>query len=407
VENYAYLIQVNDYKIENLEKLYLFGRKLLTRLPNFRKTIPLSLRDDVSVRYLDLKQTFQGSIKLDTHPGILGKPIATGTQKRPEIVGMLSEVILTVNEKYSNQKRTVAETACIEKFVKALLYDNQIRSEFKSNNDVQTILDFGGYSKFFNEKLNKMESYNPELFANIKNDPEWKEQIRQESARMIGKEIKSLGEIEIPSITNDIAENKKHYRDAIHSCNDYLLFEEKHLAADKLDFLEDILLNHSVSQIKILGSAHLNKEINEEFFTKVKEIEKKLAQKNIKLDVKIAISKRLHKKFHDRFAIGSNTLWSLPPISAVFDGSSSTFNQHVAGNITYEQVSKKFDEWWNDSDALDIFTEWDKIKNVYRPESNALSKAKTYNCIVCNKEFTKSFKLTRPLCEEHLDLKKS
>ena len=142
-----------------------------------------------------------------------------------------------------------------------------------------------------------------------------------------------------------LAKNKLSYRTAFHSCNNFLWFEEKHLAVDKLDFLEDMLIDHNVSEIKILGSKMFNPEINEEFFNRIKELKNKLQQKNIKLYVKIATSRELHKLFHDRFVIGSNTLWSLPPISAVFQGSASTFNQHVGGTSQYKQFSKEFDEW--------------------------------------------------------------
>jgi len=403
VENYAYLVQVNDYETENLEKLHRFGRKLLTRLPDPGRIIPLSLKDDVAVRYIDLKETFHGSIPLEDKPGILGKPIAIGTQKRPNIIGSLSEVILKINEKYSNTVRTVAETACIEKFVRTLVLDNHIISEFKkSGNTRQAILQFGDYRSSFDIKLDEMESYNPELFVSIKNDPDWKEQIVQESSKIIDEQIKAKGEIELPSITNDIAENKDSYRKALESCKDYLWFEEKHLAADKVDFLEDIMKGCQVTEIRILGSAIFNNKINEEFFDKIKELRDNLDGFKIKLEVKIAITKSLHKKFHDRYAIGSNNLWTVPPISAVMEGSSATFNQHVAGSSTYEQDSKAYDEWWNDSDAIDIFTDWNRIKPVAESFSRSKGSQYKYNCVTCGKEFTRNFKIYQnPLCDEH------
>jgi type I restriction enzyme, R subunit len=402
VENYAYLVQVNDYETENLEKLHRFGRKLLTRLPDPGRIIPLSLKDDVAVRYIDLKETFHGSIPLEDKPGILGKPITVGTQKRPSIIGSLSEVILKINEKYSNNVRTVAETACVEKFVRTLVMDNHIISEFKqSGNTVQNILDYGEYSTLFDKKLDEIESYNPKLFVSIKNDPDWKKQIRDESAKLIDEQIKARGEIELPSITDDIVQNKASYRKALESCKDYLWFEEKHLAADKLDFLDDILKSCHVNEIKILGSAIFNDKINQEFFDKIKKLQIELSQNGVKLTVKIATSKSLHKKFHDRYAIGSNNLWTVPPISAVMEGSAATFNQHVEGSSTYTQDSKSYDDWWNDSDALDIFSEWDKIKKIAELYSKFQSKPQKYNCVECGVEFTKNFKLSHPLCEKH------
>ena len=402
VENYSYLIQVNDYTNENLEKLHRFGRKLLTRLPDNGRIIPKSLKDDVAVRYVDLKETYSGSISLNAKPGILGKPITVGAQRRPNIIGSLSEVILKINEKYSTLPRTPAESTCIEKFVRTIVFDNNVQLEFKkSGNTLQKILDHGDFPSLFEIKLDQMAEYNPDLFREIKNDPDRKKQILQESAKIIDEQIKSRGELELPSITNDIAQNKDSYRKAIESCRDYLWFEEKHLAADKIDFLESIFTDSEFSEIRILGSVIFNDKINQEFFEKIKSLQEKLSLKNKKLIIKFAISKELHKKFHDRFAIGSNTLWSLPPISTVLEGSSSTFNQHVAGTTTYEQVSKDYDNWWNDADALDIFANWDKIKSISESFSKSKPGQYKYNCVECGVEFTHHAMLSYPYCKEH------
>lgn len=402
VENYAYLVQVNDYETENLEKLHRFGRKLLTRLPDPGKIIPLSLKDDVAVRYIDLKETFHGSIPLEDKPGILGKPITVGTQKRPNIIGLLSEVILKINESNSNKTRTVSETACIEKFVRTLVLDNYVISEFKkSGNSLQKILDYGQYPSLFDKKLDEIESYNPELFVAIKNDSVWKKQIREESAKIIDEQIKARGEIELPSITSNIPENKDSYRKAMESCKDYLWLEEKHLAADKIDFLENMLNNCEITEIRILSSAWQHDKINQEFLDKIQSLKDKLSLRKIKLEVKIAVTKNLHKKFHHRYAIGSNNLWSLPPISAVLEGSSSTFDQNVAGSSAYEQISKDYDDWWNDSDALDVFSEWGKIKTVSESFSKSHGTHYKYNCVTCDKEFTHHAKLSYPYCPEH------
>ena len=56
VENYSYLTQVMDYDVANLEKLYLFGRKLLPILPDTTRTIPVSLKDDIAVKYIDINK---------------------------------------------------------------------------------------------------------------------------------------------------------------------------------------------------------------------------------------------------------------------------------------------------------------------------------------------------------------
>ena len=404
VENYAYLIQVNDYETENLEKLFRFGRKLLTRLPDVIHVIPQALKDDVAVRYVDLKKTFEGSIALQGKQVELTSSIVVGKTKRPNIVIALSELLLKINEVNTNKIRTDADIVCMENFVKTLLYDESLISEFqRQGNTLETILQFGNYPEEFNKKLEKMESYNPELYVKIKNDLEWKKRLVEESAGKINEEIKARGKIALPPTSDDIVENRNKYRIALESCKDYLWFEERHLSADRIEFLDYAIEKSQVSEIRILCSAYGNSKIDDDFIDKIKKLQAKLAAKNITLLVKIGISKQLHKKMHDRFSIGSNNLWSLPPISAILDGGSvSTFNQHIAGSDTYEEISKDYSEWWNDSDALDAFSEWDKIKKVAESFLKFKGQQFKYNCVTCGKEFTRNFKIYQnPLCNEH------
>ncbi len=403
VENYAYLIQVNDYDTENLEKLFRFGRKLLTRLPDAVHLIPQALKDDVAVRYIDLKKTFEGSIALGDTAGKLTSSITVGKIKRPNIIVALSELLLKINEQSTNRIRTDAEVVCMENFVKTLVYDQSIISEFqRPGNTVESILLFGNYAEEFNKKLEKMEIYNPELYVKIKNDLDWKKRLIKESAEKINEEIKARGTIGLSPTTNNIAENKDKFRTVMESCKDYLWFEERHLSADRIDVLEDAIEKSQATEIRILCSAYGNPKIDGNFIDKIKKLQAKLIAKNIILLVKVGITKQLHKKIHDRFAIGSNNLWSLPPISAILDGSTSTFNQHIAGSDTYEGISKEYSEWWDDLDAIDAFSKWDEIKKVSDSFMKFKGQQYKYNCVTCNKEFTRNFKIYQnPLCDEH------
>ena len=55
----------------------------------------------------------------------------------------------------------------------------------------------------------------------------------------------------------------------------------------------------------------------------------------------------------------------------------------------------------NHPDALDIFTDWNKIEIIDNLKSNSLPSPKKYRCSECDVEFEKSVKLTYPLCPEH------
>ena len=410
VENYAYLIQIEDYDAPYLEKLHRFGRKLLTRLPDSARIIPESLKDDVAVRYLDLKQTFEGSIMLEEREGELLGSITEGITKAPNVISSLSELLLRVNEKYSTKQRTVADTVCIEKFVKSLVYDQKVISEFKeSGNTLETILQFGHYKDDFNEKLEKMLEYNEELYVKIKNDFDWKNKLIEDSAREIHKTISLTGTLDLPpTVTDNIPQNKDSYRKALESCEGYLWFEEKHLSADRLIFIEELTKNPKVNEIRILVSLIGNDKMNDEFLEKIKQLQNNLSGTKTKLMVKVISTIRLHKTVHHRYALGMNKLWSLPPVSSVLDGGSSTFDEHNMYTKSYEQISKDYVKWWDDPEALEIFSNWEKIKKLAEPFAKKTTVMYDAKCFECGRATKVPFmprEGSRIYCREHLYMK--
>ena len=117
-------------------------------------------------------------------------------------------------------------------------------------------------------------------------------------------------------------------------------------------------------------------------------------------------------KFKSHFHDGHITVISMGPpkfqqsiheaISMGADAGILLSDRMLAGSDTYEEISKDYSEWWNDSDALDAFSEWDKIKKVAESFLKFKGQQFKYNCVTCGKEFTRNFKIYQnPLCDEH------
>ena len=408
VENYAYLTQIMDYKVIHLEKLYMFGRRLLPTLPDANRIIPQSLKDDIAVKYIELKKTFEGTIELPDKEGQLESRISTNVIKSIDIVATLSDLILRINQEYSGRAITESETVCIEKLVNSIVHDDIIISHFKEKgNTVENILRFSSFKDEFNDKLAKVLRYNEELYVDIKNNEQWRKKLLDTVANTIQMRVAKTGELELPVISNDIPKNKESYRKALESCQDFLWFEDRFLNTDSLVLLENVIENPKINSIRVLTSLVHNKRINDEFLSKIKEFDKILSEKDVKLEVKVASTKRLHGKIHDRYAIGTNVLWSLPPAGAILDGQSSTFKAYTFDTEIYEKISKDYIEWWDDLDALEIKTRWREInKLVELYSTNPSEKGKKYdaNCTICNKPIKVPFipHPNRPVyCYEH------
>jgi type I restriction enzyme R subunit len=412
VENYAYLTQIMDYNTSELEKLYMFARRLLPTLPDTNRIIPQSLKDDIAVKYIELKKTFEGTIELPDKEGQLESAISTNITKSTDIVAVLSELILRINQEFSGRPITQSDFVCIEKLVNSIVHDDAIISHFREKgNSVENIIRFSSFKDEFNEKLAKVMRYNEELYIDIKNNDMWRKTILQTIADKIKVNISQTGEIELPVISDDIPRNKESYRKALESCQDFMWFEDRFLNMESLTLFEDVIKNTKVKSIRIISSLVYNKGINVEFLNKIKEFKKILSEKNITFEVKIASTKRLHRKIHDRYVLGTNILWNLPPSGSVLDGQSSTFKEYKSSNNNYKEILKDYVEWWDDSEALEIIEKWNEIKKQSEQYSTVPYQRKKYDakCSICGKPFQVWF-IPDPkrsiYCDEHLKFRK-
>ena len=71
VRLYAFLSQVITFTDADLEKLYVFARLLLRRLPVKRDELPVEIQKNIDMDSYRIKQTASGKIKLDRGVGEL------------------------------------------------------------------------------------------------------------------------------------------------------------------------------------------------------------------------------------------------------------------------------------------------------------------------------------------------
>lgn len=127
-----------------------------------------------------------------------------------------------------------------------------------------------------------------------------------------------------------------------------------------LTLFESVIKNPKIKTIRILTSLVWNNGITDDFLNKIKEFEKLLANTGVSLEVKIASSRFLHGIIHDRYVIGTNRMWALPPSGAVFDGQTSSFKPFSNKHRNYKEIIDEYEKWWNHADALEITKNWEK-----------------------------------------------
>lgn len=98
---YSFLAQIVAFADPELEKLYLFGKLLLRKLPGRDTGTPIVFGDDVALRYFRLQKQEEGSLSLAAEQvGIVYGPSATGTREAKDDKEKLSRLIDLVNERF-------------------------------------------------------------------------------------------------------------------------------------------------------------------------------------------------------------------------------------------------------------------------------------------------------------------
>ena len=122
---YAFLSQIMPYSDPELEKLYTYGRFLLTKLPRPGDTVPLDLGGDVSLTAYRLQLMSEGTIVLEG-TGFVKGPTEVGTAGSDDEKLKLSMIIDVLNERFGTE------------FEKAdQLFLDQITAEGVANEDVR------------------------------------------------------------------------------------------------------------------------------------------------------------------------------------------------------------------------------------------------------------------------------
>ena len=98
---YAFLAQIVAFADAELEKLYLYGKLLLRKLPGHDAGAPIVFGHDVVLHKYVLRKQAEGALSLAAEQqGVLYGPAATGTRASKDDKEKLSRLIHLVNERF-------------------------------------------------------------------------------------------------------------------------------------------------------------------------------------------------------------------------------------------------------------------------------------------------------------------
>jgi type I restriction enzyme R subunit len=170
VRLYAFLSQILTFTDADLEKLYVFGRLLLRKLPVQRDQLPVEIQQNIDMESYRLQQTHAGKIKLERGSQEL-RPITGGAifNPPPEQVEALSAILNELNERFGTDF-TADDKVFIRALEEKLAGDGALGASVKVNTPENARLTFDHVA---NDKIQELIDTNFKFYKQINDDAEF------------------------------------------------------------------------------------------------------------------------------------------------------------------------------------------------------------------------------------------
>ncbi|MDB5287341.1 MAG: restriction endonuclease subunit [Mucilaginibacter sp.] len=169
VRLYSFLTQVMPFTDVGLEKLYIYGKFLLRKLPR-NANDRFQLGDEVSLEYYRLQKISETNILMEPQGeyGLDGQNEA-GIRMNKEERAALSEIIEVLNKRFSTEFND-ADKLFFDQIEAELVADKKLSLQAKSN----TIENFKfGFDDIFMDKLISRMEQNQDIFSKMMDDKEF------------------------------------------------------------------------------------------------------------------------------------------------------------------------------------------------------------------------------------------
>ena len=188
VKTYAFITQIVTFKDASMEKLYLYSRFLLKKLPPDKKSLPREIVENIDMDRYRIKATYKGGITLEKKEGQI-TPL-TAIEKQPHVseYDRLSAIIAKINE-IGGTQFTVDDKVKFTRLADKIYDDNHFKESMKTNTKSNLKLLF---RKLFDDVMADMYENDLNFYRKIEGNPSVKELIKDnlfEDVFKRGKEV--------------------------------------------------------------------------------------------------------------------------------------------------------------------------------------------------------------------------
>jgi type I restriction enzyme R subunit len=170
IQLYAFLSQIITFSDADLEKLYVFGKLLLRKLPVTKDRLPVEIQQQIDMDSYRVQKTGSGAIKLARGVGEL-EPIKAKGPEGPytDELEALSKIIQELNERFGTAF-SEGDKIFIEQLEAKLANNEALEKAVRANTPDNARLTF---DHVVNDKLQEMIDTNFKFYKQVTDDPEF------------------------------------------------------------------------------------------------------------------------------------------------------------------------------------------------------------------------------------------
>jgi len=190
VRIYSFLSQIMPFQDVELEKLYTFGRLLLSILPKADYTERLKLDDEVALQYYRLQKIAEGDLVLQVQGEDYLDPITeAGIKRSKEEKDKLSNIISILNDRFGTDF-TDADRLYFEQIEQALFENEELKLRAQSNPLENFKYAFD--EVFVQTMIDRMDS-NEDLFEKVMENPDFKRVVEDWLTKKVYERFNAVG----------------------------------------------------------------------------------------------------------------------------------------------------------------------------------------------------------------------
>lgn len=186
---YSYITQLVRLHDVDLFNEYVFLCQLIQLLPKDPKK-KVNIDDKIRLEFASLKETFSGAITLDKQEVVMKPGNSIGESRKHEKKDTLQNIIEKVNERYSGDFSD-SDKVIIEGIFNMFMTDDEIKKYKKLAKDSNPEMFIKSlFPQKFQEIVTRCFMENNDSFQKLFNDPEFYNQVMEQMAKALYKELR-------------------------------------------------------------------------------------------------------------------------------------------------------------------------------------------------------------------------